>query len=72
MITKKHLSRRTLLRGIGVSLGLPFLDSMFPALAGPTNVRIARSAARFPVNRLCDSLNADILRPPAAGRILPP
>jgi hypothetical protein len=30
-ITKKHLSRRTMLRGLGVSMALPFLDSMVPA-----------------------------------------
>jgi hypothetical protein len=30
-ITKKHLSRRAVLRGMGVSLGLPLLDSMVPA-----------------------------------------
>src|SRR5579864_4999206 len=30
-VTKKHLSRRTVLRGLGVSLGLPLLDSMVPA-----------------------------------------
>ncbi len=30
-ITKKHLSRRTVLRGLGVSMALPFLDSMAPA-----------------------------------------
>jgi hypothetical protein len=30
-ITKKHLSRRTLLKGAGVTLGLPLLDAMFPA-----------------------------------------
>ena len=30
-ITKKHLSRRTFLRGTGVSLALPLLDSMVPA-----------------------------------------
>lgn len=30
-ITRKHLSRRTLLRGMGVSLALPLLDSMIPA-----------------------------------------
>ena len=30
-ITKKHLSRRTVLRGLGVSLSLPLLDSMLPA-----------------------------------------
>jgi hypothetical protein len=30
-ISKKHLSRRTFLRGAGVSLALPLLDSMVPA-----------------------------------------
>ena len=30
-VTKKHLSRRTLLRGAGVSLALPVLESMVPA-----------------------------------------
>lgn len=32
-ITKKHLSRRTFLRGLGVSISLPLLDAMVPALA---------------------------------------
>src|ERR1700730_6098874 len=30
-ITKKHLPRRTFLRGVGVTLALPLLDSMLPA-----------------------------------------
>ena len=30
-ITKKHLSRRTALRGLGVSVALPLLDAMIPA-----------------------------------------
>jgi hypothetical protein len=30
-VTKKHLSRRTVLRGMGVTLGLPLLDAMVPA-----------------------------------------
>src|ERR1041384_7036549 len=30
-ITKKHIPRRTFLRGVGVTLGLPFLESMLPA-----------------------------------------
>ncbi len=30
-ITKKHISRRTVLRGAGVALSLPLLDSMLPA-----------------------------------------
>ena len=31
-ITKKHLSRRTLLRGLGTALALPLFDSMVPAM----------------------------------------
>jgi hypothetical protein len=31
-ITKKSISRRAILRGMGVALALPFLDSMVPAL----------------------------------------
>ena len=30
-ISKKHISRRTMLRGAGVTLALPLLDSMVPA-----------------------------------------
>ena len=30
-LTRKHLSRRTLLKGVGVSLALPLLDAMIPA-----------------------------------------
>lgn len=32
-VTKKAMSRRTLLRGLGTAVALPFLDSMAPALA---------------------------------------
>ena len=35
MITGKHISRRTLLRGMGASIALPLLDSMIPAFAAP-------------------------------------
>src|SRR5262245_56943646 len=30
-ISKKHLSRRTVLKGAGVTLALPFLEAMVPA-----------------------------------------
>src|SRR5688572_6801408 len=46
IITKKALPRRTCLRGLGVSLALPLLDSMVPALTAQ-----ARTAAK-PVRRL--------------------
>lgn len=45
MITRKSLSRRTLLRGLGTSVALPFLDSMVPAFAAP--VRGAKAPVRM-------------------------
>src|SRR5215467_15399813 len=39
-ITKRHLPRRTFLRGVGVSLALPLLDSMLPA-----QTRLSKTAA---------------------------
>jgi hypothetical protein len=35
-ITKKHLPRRTFLRGMGASVALPLLDAMVPALVAQT------------------------------------
>jgi hypothetical protein len=46
LITKKAISRRTVLRGLGAAVALPFLDSMVPALSA-----MANTAAK-PVNRL--------------------
>src|SRR5436190_16811375 len=39
-VTKKSLSRRTLLKGIGAAVGLPYLESMLPAFTP-----LARAAA---------------------------
>ena len=36
IVTKRNLSRRTLLRGAGATLALPFLDAMVPALTALT------------------------------------
>jgi hypothetical protein len=46
-ITKKYLPRRTFLRGMGVTLALPLLDSMVPA-----QTPLAKTAAT-PKNRFC-------------------
>src|SRR5688500_3639843 len=43
IITKKALSRRTVLRGLGASVALPLLDAMIPAATAA-----ARTAARRP------------------------
>jgi len=40
-ITKKHLSRRTVLRGAGVALSLPLLDAMIPAATALANTAAA-------------------------------
>ena len=39
IITRRTLSRRTVLRGMGASLALPLLDGMVPAFASPRPVR---------------------------------
>jgi len=45
-VTKKHVPRRTFLKGVGVSLALPLLDSMIPA-----RTLLAQTAAK-PLPRL--------------------
>src|SRR5947208_11574632 len=45
-ITKKAVSRRTVLRGLGAAVALPLLDSMVPALSAMANTS-ARPANRF-------------------------
>src|SRR5262245_58237018 len=42
IVARKHLARRTLLRGLGTAIALPWLDAMSPAFAGP-------AAAKAPV-----------------------
>jgi hypothetical protein len=44
-ISKKAISRRTVLRGLGAAVALPLLDSMIPALSA-----MAQTAGK-PVNR---------------------
>ena len=38
ILTRKHVSRRTLLRGVGAAIALPVLDAMVPALTAATTV----------------------------------
>lgn len=40
-ITRKHFSRRTLLRGLGTAMALPLLDSMVPAMRAAKNTAAA-------------------------------
>jgi hypothetical protein len=45
-ISKAHVSRRTVLRGLGVAVGLPFLDAMVPAQT-PLRKAVAFPRSRF-------------------------
>jgi hypothetical protein len=40
-ITRKHLSRRTVLRGVGAAISLPLLDAMIPAATALANTAAA-------------------------------
>ncbi len=48
-ITKKHLSRRTVLRGMGAALALPFLEAMAPALVPAAKAAANPKQRRFGV-----------------------
>jgi len=47
IVTKKHLSRRSILRGVGAAVALPVLDAMVPAFATAKSVAGSVSPARM-------------------------
>ena len=47
-VTRKALSRRTMLRGVGAAVALPFLESMVPALTASAKT-VAQPQRRFGV-----------------------
>ena len=66
VITKKHLSRRTALRGLGATIALPLLDGMVPALAAVRNTA-ARPVKRLGAIYVPNGMNMPNWRPPAVG-----
>src|SRR5262245_38335657 len=64
-ISGKHLPRRTFLRGLGVSLALPVLDSMVPAFA--TAATSAKPVRRLGVVYVPNGMNMWEWRPKGAG-----
>src|SRR5215510_14757425 len=68
-ITKKALSRRTFLQGAGVTLALPFLDSMVPALSAA-----AKPTPRLGFIYIANGVIQNQWKPVAAGPLveLPP
>jgi hypothetical protein len=64
MIFKKAIPRRTVLRGMGATLALPFLDGMVPAFAADD---AARSALRFSVVYVPNGMIMEKWIPPTEG-----
>jgi hypothetical protein len=65
-ITRKHISRRTLLRGAGATLALPLLESMTPAMAAA-----AAPAPRFACFYVPHGVTLAKWTPAATGRNFP-
>jgi hypothetical protein len=60
MITRKSLSRRTLLRGGATAVALPFLDAMVPAFASTPKKPPVRMAFLYvPNGIMMDGWNPD-------------
>jgi hypothetical protein len=66
-LSKKHLSRRTLLRGLGVSVALPLLDSMVPAQT-PLAKTAAASKSRLSCIYVPHGATMDKWTPAADGK----
>jgi hypothetical protein len=57
LITKKHLPRRSFLRGaLGTAVALPFLDAMIPALSAQSKARPFRFGAIYVPNGIFPSM----------------
>src|SRR5947207_8106081 len=56
IITKKHLSRRTFLRGAGAAVALPFLHAMTPALSAQSKGRPFRFGTVYVPNGIYPQL----------------
>ena len=66
-ITKMSLSRRTFLRGAGVTVALPFLEAMVPAMTATAAKTAANPTKRFGAIYIPHGAIMDQWTPPTAG-----
>ncbi len=73
IITKMHLPRRTVLRGLGATLALPLLDSMVPALTAQSRTAAA-PVTRFGIFYVPNGMSMPYWYPQTEGPLdeLPP
>jgi len=64
IVTRKHIPRRTFLKGLGAAIAVPMLDSMRPAFAGPVKSPMRMSFVYVPNGIVMDNWNPSrILKP---------
>lgn len=68
ILTRKHVSRRTLLRGVGAAVALPVLDSMMPALTSAATVAQKLSPTRMVFVYVPNGIDMRNWTPAAEGR----
>ena len=68
IITKRHLPRRTFLRGLGATVALPLLDGMVPALTA-ARLTAARPVRRLGIVYVPNGIFMDQWTPTADGRV---
>jgi Protein of unknown function (DUF1552) len=66
IVTRKHLHRRTFLKGMGAAVALPLLDAMTPALSAVT--RTAKAPLRMAFTYVPNGIVMSDWTPTAAGR----
>src|SRR5579863_7088779 len=69
-ISKKHISRRTILRGAGTTLALPLLDAMIPASTALAQTA-ARPKPRFVGCFVCHGMAPGYWVPSTVGKLEP-
>src|SRR5213075_1083233 len=65
---RKALSRRTLLRGAGVALGLPWLEAMVPSALADSRPAGAKSPVRMAVLYMANGVNTSQWTPEGTGK----
>jgi hypothetical protein len=68
IITRKHLSRRNILRGVGAAIALPMLDAMVPSLSAATKVARKATPNRMVFCYVPNGVDMRNWRPEGLGR----
>jgi hypothetical protein len=69
IVMRKHLHRRTFLKGMGAVVALPMLDAMTPAFAAPA--RLAKAPTRLAFTYVPNGIVMADWTPKMAARALP-